>query len=745
MENILLTSGYVFNQELRIWARPDYTGINYSDGDEAERRIAIIVDQATDITVLSTELRQHCTDWPSLYHLSGTRANIMRPFENLLKGNVLEIGAGCGAITRYLGECGANVLALEGSPRRASIARSRTRDLDNVTVLAEKFDQFQWDHQFDVITLIGVLEYANLFTAGENPPLAMLERVRSLLKPEGKLIIAIENQLGLKYFAGAPEDHLGRSMVGIEGRYRKDQPQTFGRKVLTDLLELAGFATPEFLAPFPDYKLPVSILTEEGFANKYFDAAAFARQSARRDPQLPAYCNFSLELAWPEVFRNELGLDVANSFLVIASLKAKQFNAAGVLAYHYSVDRIPTYCKETLFIRSDGSDIHVKYRCLGMPDEDAGKTNNPLIRFILPDSDEYVFGRPLSLEFIDIVTKDGWSFDQLARFIWRYLSIVETFARSADMQINMASPYAKLPGDLFDVIPQNIIIREDGSPSIIDKEWQLANPIEIGHLLFRSLLWMVGSITRMGRPVSGDNMTRYQFVDSGLAAAGLRLHEEDYARYATFESEIQQTVSGGSAAETFLNWWKNDQHLPVLSLDQAVVERDVQIANLNQALIDRDEQIATLNQAVTERDVQIAGLNQTVAERDGQIVNFNDALTWTNGELQQTKEALTWTSGELCRASENLAATMSELELAKDALTASNDELRVSKKAALLLNSELQRTRDDLHMTKSELAGIYNSDLWKVAIKLKVVAYKTRFIYPLLWCFHIFRKIVRIR
>ena len=134
MQSTLLTSGYVLNQELHIWARLGFAGINYSDGDEAEQRIASVIKQASDITILSTELRQHCTDWPSLYHLSGTRANIMRPFENILKGDILEIGAGCGAVTRYLGECGANVLALEGSPRRAAIARSRTRDLENVTV-----------------------------------------------------------------------------------------------------------------------------------------------------------------------------------------------------------------------------------------------------------------------------------------------------------------------------------------------------------------------------------------------------------------------------------------------------------------------------------------------------------------------------------------------------------------------------------------------------------------------------------
>lgn len=641
MRELVQKLGYKLDLVDNIWINPNYKGIAYSDGDEVEKRIASIIKQALDVSVLSTELRQYCTDWPSLYHLSSTRANIMRPFKHILNtSDVLEIGAGCGAITRYIGECGANVLAIEGSPRRAAIARSRTRDLENVAVLTEKFDQFQCDHQFDVITLIGVLEYANLFTSGENPPLEMLKRVRSLLKPEGKLIIAIENQLGLKYFAGAPEDHLGQPMVGIEGRYRKDQPQTFGRKVLTGMLEQAGFGTSEFLAPFPDYKLPISILTEEGFSNKNFDAAAFAWQSARHDPQLPAYCNFSLELAWPEVFKNDLGLEIANSFLMIATPNVNRIIDTGVLAYHFSTDRIPAYCKETVFISSDVKDIRVEYRSLDTPHENADKENNSLIKFICPNSDDYALGRLLSLEFINIVTRDGWSFEQVAQFIRRYFLIIEMFAKSVGMQVNMASPYAELSGEFFDVVPQNIIIREDGSPSLIDKEWQLVKPIEVAHLLFRSLLLLLNSITRFGLLVSGVNLTRYQFIDGVFTAANLELQEEDYARYITLEAEIQQAVSGRSA-ENFLTWAK-DQPLPILNLSQAVSERDGQIANLNQSVAERDEQITNPNQSVTEHDEQITNLNQSVAERDGQIARLNQVAAERENRLKQIKASTSW-------------------------------------------------------------------------------------------------------
>jgi SAM-dependent methyltransferase len=619
MRTLVQRFGYVLDPTNKIWIRPTFGGISYSDGDEVESRIASVIDKASDISVLSTELCQHCTDWPSLYHLSGARANILRPFNDILNGDVLEIGAGCGAVTRYLGEYGANVLALEGSPRRAAIARSRTRDLDNVTVLAEKFDEFQFDHQFDVITLIGVLEYANLFTSGENPALAMLERVRTLLKPDGKLIIAIENQLGLKYFAGAPEDHLGEPMYGIEGRYRSGQPQTFGRKVLKDMLQQAGFAVSEFLTPLPDYKLPVSIITEEGCSNKNFDAAALASQSVRRDPQLPPISNFSLELVWPSVFDNQLALDLANSFLVVASPQLQTLINQGVLAYHYSTDRRAEFCKEAVFQRDVTGKVWIKYNRLVSVGN--GQSNNPHIKFVCPDSDSYSLGKPLSLELIQIVTRDGWSIDEAALFIKRYLSILENICHEHYPKINFDSPYSELPGEYFDASPQNIIISKDGGVSLIDKEWQLAYPVEVGHLLVRFLLLLLNSITRFGHPAAQAAMTRYQFIYEVLAAADLKLQEGDFIRYCKLEADIQIIVTG-RVVKNFLDWEK-DHPVPILNMKLASSERDRQLTNCNQEIIKRDAVITGLNQNVIERDAVITSFSQNIIERDALITRLN--------------------------------------------------------------------------------------------------------------------------
>lgn len=56
--------------------------------------------------------------------------------------------------------------------------------------------------QYDYVVVNGVLEYAMSFTEGDTPYETFLGKMGSYLKNTGKLLIAIENKLGMKYFAG---------------------------------------------------------------------------------------------------------------------------------------------------------------------------------------------------------------------------------------------------------------------------------------------------------------------------------------------------------------------------------------------------------------------------------------------------------------------------------------------------------------------------------------------------------------
>src|SRR5262249_26522033 len=159
----------------------------YSDGDAAEQDLYRILKEAKDRSLFSPELRVHVTDWVREYHLSEQRHNLLRHLRFQPGDAILELGAGCGAITRQLGETGADVTAVEGSLQRARCAALRCADLPNVAVYCADFQQVAFTQAYDYVLLIGVLEYAPVFFREEDPFTACLRLVRSALKPEGKL------------------------------------------------------------------------------------------------------------------------------------------------------------------------------------------------------------------------------------------------------------------------------------------------------------------------------------------------------------------------------------------------------------------------------------------------------------------------------------------------------------------------------------------------------------------------------
>src|SRR6266487_4389244 len=234
----LENTGYVQGQGVYIIPGIQ-RNFSYPDGEQSEDFLLESFQNSKDLSVGSEELQKYIHDWPSRYHLSPQRVDLLRPFaDQLKKKKVLEIGSGSGAITRFLGELGCSVLALEGSLQRARITFERCRGLENVTVVSDGFENFSCTEKFDFAILVGVLEYGNAFMVNSgNGPLAMLKKAKEFLTAEGKLIIAIENKIGLKYWAGAPEDHIGKSYYSIQDLYSNQDAKTFDHFEIISLLE----------------------------------------------------------------------------------------------------------------------------------------------------------------------------------------------------------------------------------------------------------------------------------------------------------------------------------------------------------------------------------------------------------------------------------------------------------------------------------------------------------------------------
>lgn len=233
----------------------------YSDGDIEDTLLDIVKKHERSEY---PDIIAKAKSWPILYHLSEVRTNILNwyPFEK--NAHVLEVGAGCGAITGTIAEKVEKVTAIDLSKRRSLINAYRNKDRENLEIMVGNFNDIAagLSEKFDYVTLIGVLEYGECYIPGENSYQVFLEKIKGLLKPGGKVLIAIENQLGLKYFAGCREDHVGKYFEGLEGYPTTEGVRTFSKKTLTELLANSGYTNMEFYYPYPDYKLPTTIYTE---------------------------------------------------------------------------------------------------------------------------------------------------------------------------------------------------------------------------------------------------------------------------------------------------------------------------------------------------------------------------------------------------------------------------------------------------------------------------------------------------
>lgn len=228
----------------------------YSDGD-IENEILDIVKEDREEVVLEKDNR-----WPILYHLSDIRKNILRWYPFKENASILEIGCGCGAITGLFCKKNMNVTCVESSKRRATITAYRNLNYEKLKINVGNFMNLKIEQKFDYVTLIGVLEYALMFMKKANAYEALIEKCKTYLNNNGVLIIAIENRLGIKYWAGAPEDHTGKLFEGLEGYIDNNRVKTFSKNELKKLVNKCGFNNIEWYYPYPDYKMPMQVFSD---------------------------------------------------------------------------------------------------------------------------------------------------------------------------------------------------------------------------------------------------------------------------------------------------------------------------------------------------------------------------------------------------------------------------------------------------------------------------------------------------
>lgn len=647
--SLLLASDFIYESNLNIWVEKDQQAFDYNDGDEHENYILDVVTKAIDCSVLSQELAGYIKDWPSQYHLTSKRANLLRPFANSFRDKrILEIGCGCGAITRFLGEVGAEVTAVEGSRRRATITRKRCKDLENVTVINSSSDKLPDIGEFDYVLLIGVLEYAQCFL-GSDGQLALLTSCKKRLRAEGSLFVAIENQLGMKYLSGAKEDHLGIPMVGINNAYHVNGVRTFGRTELKQMMQSAGFGNIEEFLPFPDYKLPTLLITPYGHQKRSSVIYPLVSEVHHKDAQAPDSYTFSLEESTKIIWKNNLSADLSNSFLMVASAVTKTNEFENVLAWYYSDARLNGSHKKIKFLEKDGSFAIECYKISG--------------EFV--NDEPFHQGESLWLSLVSIINKHGWHFNDLIEWVKLWISqALITPNSSWDWNTELSPEY-------LDATPFNIIKTEKGY-KIFDLELKSDKPLSLSYLVFRGVfnsLLRVTSVAPTEELLDGNIFILTKKVVSNIFP---QLTEENFDEFLKQEVTLVAKVvnvdtndlferykNSFFVVREFLNDYKSElkriydinKNLTstIMNIESKIKDAEIQIKDKGEELFDKNALLdIKQKELIDSQDIgfqlqqQINDLLKVAAEQKNREEQLKDDLKLKKEKLEKITSSRAW-------------------------------------------------------------------------------------------------------
>jgi hypothetical protein len=554
---------------------------SYRDG--AEQYLLDGLAGVGDLSVGSVEVAALVKDWPSLYHLSPYRSTLFDclGLDGIAGARVLELGAGCGAMSRWLGERGAEVHAIEGGLSRAEVARARCLDLPGVELYAGNFSDLDARGGFDVVTLIGVLEYSHLYHPSLSDPraaaLANLRLAAGALGEQGVLVLAIENRMGLKYLNGAREDHSGRDFEGIQGYPAPGSPVTWSLRELEGMLREAGFGSCETLVPYPDYKLATTLLNpsrcgDEDRIHNWIANPAPDRGDVRR----PLLYNESLAIR--EVARAGLLAELANSHLVLAfrgdagAVGSELGLDLDWSARHYSLDRRPCLRKRNTL---RGGFVEVSTA----PDA-AGLAALREFGLAFEAASEPLARGDLAIMAVhEALAAEGLG-ERFSGHVRSYRDwLLETFGAGDAAGVPLVS------GEAFDATWWNVVVHpETGAWQLIDREWRLELPVPADYVLWRMLTaFFSHHAVQLG--ASDAERPLGELVALGLSLAGAGVTETMIEGFQATEDALVRAIQGaelpGGRCPELERWTllaEAPRSFAVLAYADEVVERPALLA-----------------------------------------------------------------------------------------------------------------------------------------------------------------------
>ena len=515
--------------------------------------------------------------WPILYHFSHIRENILSWLPFTGQENVLEIGSGCGAVTGALCKKAKSVTCIELSRKRSLINANRHKEFDNLRILMGNFQDIEKNltEKYDYITLIGVFEYGEAYINSSTPYVDFLRIISRHLKPDGKIVLAIENRFGLKYWAGCTEDHFGTLFEGLEGYPTTKGVKTFTKKEFSEILKAAGDLKAAWYYPFPDYKLPMTIYSDErlpfrGELNRL--ETNYDRLRLQLFQESPVY---------DSLLDNDLFPEFSNSFLLLIGKEKPEIST---VYSKFSNERAPEFALRTDICKGDKKEQFVKK----VPTETAAEKHVRNLESLSREMAkiyaqeglelnqctldkqgvrlEFLRGKTLE-EQLDAFVEQGRD-DEAEKLLFRYIDKIrrihsrDAFYKTPEFirvfgNVSVEKTLFSSGISNIDLVPANILIDGD-RVSVIDYEWTFRFPVPCNFIIYRMIHYYLES----------DGKRRALKDRDFYSKAGLTAKELE--AYAEMEHNFQNYIKG--------------RHVPLLDMYEDVSPGKVDVLSYYEQL-----------------------------------------------------------------------------------------------------------------------------------------------------------------
>ena len=526
-------------------------------------------------------------DYEVMYHLSPVRSNLLSWLPIGETDRVLEVNAECGAYSGTLAELAAEVVCIEHDAQMCEINRARNKGRENLSYRIGGID---------ALTDADREAYDWIIVNGED--LEKIAELRSYLKIDGTLVLAVSNLFGEKYWAGALRD-----------------PAACSRKHFEKLLEESGYTDTRMYYPYPDHLFPMMI-----HSDAFLPSPGELHHNRRNFGEM-RYEYFDETGAFDRILKEDMYGAYANSYLILAGGRERKKRERETIFVKYSDERSPEFAVRTDVLTDHKGKRYVEktalspagtshlqhiedcYRKLSERYRNSGLLVNVCSRDDKGLSLAYVEGRSLADAFKHSIQqgRKEEAEDFLQKYI-RYVMLGETDPAERK-EFVMTEQFREVFGDVtlpehlqagcgldIDMIFPNLILDENGW-NLLDYEWTFDFPIPYHYVIYRALFYE-----------SLEQDEKEFVLDEWLDRAGITAAE--VSAYGQMELSFQQYSRRGIVPT------RDMQKLigyPVIS----VPDMEHQIEDLKKEIHEISEKLYAKSVEAQQYQNQIAAMEQT--------------------------------------------------------------------------------------------------------------------------------------